>query len=62
MRYFSSSIFVSRSSFAVHDIKYLGQNKNEKKSECPFSLFEVHITLGCKSEVSVFICFLLENL
>ena len=35
-------------------IKCLGQNKNEK-SGCPFSLFEVYIALGCKSEVSAFI-------
>jgi hypothetical protein len=46
-----SSVFVSRSSFAVHGIRYLGQNKNKKRG-CPFSLFEVHITLECKFEVS----------
>ncbi len=57
----SSSIFVFRSSFVVYDRKYLGHNKNEKQSEWQFSLFEVHITLGFKSEVFAFIYFLNAN-
>ena len=44
-----------RSSFVVYDRKYLENNTNEKQSECVFPIFEVHITLGSKSEVSAFI-------
>ena len=39
----------------MYDIQYLEHNKNKKQSECLFPLFEVHITLGFKSEVSAFI-------
>jgi hypothetical protein len=55
MNHISRSVFVFRSSFVVYNIKYLGHNRNEKQSECTFSLFEVHITLGFKSEVFAFI-------
>jgi hypothetical protein len=52
-------IFI-RSSFVVYDRQYLEHNKNEKQSECLFPLFEVHITLGFKSEVSAFILNLVD--
>jgi hypothetical protein len=51
------TLFIS-SSFVVYDRQYLEHNKNEKQSECLFPLFEVHITLGFKSEVSAFILFI----
>jgi hypothetical protein len=43
--------YLVRSSFVLYDRQYL----NEKQSEFLFLLFEVHITLGFKSEVSAFI-------
>ncbi len=46
---------IFRSSFVVYHIQYLEHNKNKKQSECLFPLFEVHITLGFKSEVTAFI-------
>jgi len=55
MNHISRSLFVFRSSFVVYNIKYLGHNTKEKQSESTFSLFEVHITLGFKSEVFAFI-------
>ncbi len=33
---------------------------NKKQSEYPFSLFEVHITLGFKSEAFAFIVYVIE--
>ena len=51
----NNSSYLVRSSFVVYDIQYLEHNKNKKQSECLFPLFEVHITLGFKSEVFAFI-------
>ena len=52
--------FKNNSSYlVVNDIRYLEHNKNKKQSKCLFPLFEVHITLGFKSEVSAVV--LLDN-
>ncbi len=45
----------------IYDIQYLEHNKNKKQSECLFPLFEVHITLGFKSEVSASVFILMLN-
>ena len=47
----TSGFGIFRSSFVVYDRQYL----DEKQREFLFLLFEVHITLGFKSEVSAFI-------